>query len=257
MAGFLYFFPDRHSVRLDELMLQDEGIGHLLETGWTENGCSNSPAGEGVRGVIVVPNVKEPGKMPEVGYYKDSQTWVEWNKFWIGYENANKPTPQDLAKSEIIKGWDVELADRNKWHVPVARLANGSTNLPHTYVLGPDQVLRSKIAPDFLELGIKAADMWEAFVTEEENRDDNQKALLGNKNIYEFATEALAVNYRIGLPEVGALQLFQGKDFVTVTEAVIDTPTWEKTLKDLNEARKKKGRAEINDTSSTECGEKE
>lgn len=256
MAGFLYFFPERHSVRLEELMLKDQGIGHLLETGWIENGCSNSPAGTGVEGVIVVPKVKEPGQTPEVGFYKDKQEWIEWNKFWIGYETANRPTPADLAKEEIIKGWNVVLADGNKWHVPVARLVNGYTNLPMTYVLGPDDVLREKIAPEFLDLGLKAADVWEAFSTMPEDRSDEQIEFIDDKYIYKFAAQALEINYRINLPEIGALQLFQGNDFVNVAEAVIDGPAWNKVVKDLTDASKKKDDAETEDISSTECGEK-
>jgi hypothetical protein len=61
------------------------------------------------------------------GYKAEFQTWRKLpnSEVWVGFDNAKRPTPQSLARKELVPGELVMLADGQAWQIPRTKLYAG------------------------------------------------------------------------------------------------------------------------------------
>lgn len=123
--GIMVFLPEHTGNDPSELV--NRGAGELLD-----------PATE----VISAPLVKGPGGKPGMlftfwpfmdpkQYDEKSQTWLEAppdgglakGRYWVGYVTAQKPTPEELQRRDLIDGEPVVLADNKVWVIPCCEFA--------------------------------------------------------------------------------------------------------------------------------------
>jgi len=130
MVGFLYEADGaRSSIDLDGIAAI--GLGYAFENAPECSEClRESPLGG--RGLIFADSKRTGGK--RTGWYPEQQTWRELPEIdgqprrAIGYWNEAKPTPADLARSTMLPGLLVRLADEQMWQVPTVREYDEGSN---------------------------------------------------------------------------------------------------------------------------------
>ena len=118
---FNYFLPGRTRVSLEDLL--ELGLGYVFEpetvatskTPFTPRPVTNGPGGQ--HGLIVSLSDEY------CGYYKDRQVWKQEVDcdYWVGMWRDKPPTPETLARENLIPGQWLRLADGKSWMFPTAR----------------------------------------------------------------------------------------------------------------------------------------
>lgn len=239
MAGFLYFIPGLTGE--DKAVIAPLGLYDRCSPG----GLVTAPVPRGptggdnktlaVRGLLVAASVA-PTKTPL--RLTDGWRWApvrieDEDKigYWIGFDPVpdKRPGPADLVRPAAapLPCVPVTLGDGRTWDIPVAlRPSDGIVcNLPMQLKYDADGVEVYDIEADYTGLWEMAlettADICNAFEPasdEDEDpaspetdsavaSDETAKSRLSRHRISEILTAALAVNYRIGRPELIALEL--------------------------------------------------
>lgn len=161
------------------------------------------------RGLLMAPaGIIEQG-MEFLRYDATAQDWFPApGGLWVGYWKNGKPGPRDLVCPRIPAGLQVvetELGDGNEWAIPVLVDRDGMPCLPSSYVENTEGNLAQRTVPDLAFL-----DQWAGRFSESITaaRDGNDGAVMSNSEIYRATVAALSALYRVGSPEVSALQLF-------------------------------------------------
>lgn len=227
MGEFLYFIPAQTAA--GPALLAELGIAAVLGGTDVEQGlCQSGPAGGS--GVLFR---RSAAAGPPVSYAPDRQSWFPAGPqkvYWLGFEHADPPCPADLARglSRRIPGSDVELADGNLWHCPIARLAAGGTNLPIRLGLDPQTGADSfRVADSAVKLWEMAGEVWARDVAAAQAQaagDDGIDDPLSADRVIEIAVAALAANYRVGRWEVQALELLGQAELREVLDVLVDIP---------------------------------
>lgn len=120
---FQYFLPGKTKVTRDELC--DLGLGYVFglesaapqASSLSPRQVTNGPGGQ--HGVIVSLSSEY------CGYYQDRQTWKQEidADYWVGMWTAKdkRPTPDTLARDNLITGQWLRLDDGHAWLLPKAR----------------------------------------------------------------------------------------------------------------------------------------
>jgi hypothetical protein len=227
--GFIYFFPKlggRQTVQARDF--EACGFGHALTgPGVESRGTTAGP--DGLAGVLAVPS--RPGApMPR---FDKSQIWRKGplrkdrddNEVfaYVGMSGdpAERPGPEDLAREHVCPGNEVTLLDGNAWVVPrcYAFLEDRPATLPRVLDVADDgETAVSRIAPAFQQLNADAFRFWMDFT----NQSAEGERLNGAEQI-RIATDAMAVNYRVGRLEIMAmLGLWGTVEFGRVLRAMVD-----------------------------------
>lgn len=232
MAGFVYFVPNGPQVLTRE-HLHSIGFEHADSAGTP--GCpvrTVGPGGEpGCAFGLGAPTCPG-GKSADVGYYtsreepdKNPQTWkkILGGKMWLGWANANPPTPADLQRKEVT-GIPVLLEDGNEWIIPIYASVDKettlstlleTTTLPTTLGLGMDgNCVQSRILPEF-------ARTWE--LTKRVFKAVKQIDIdtLTQQESWEIACIALSHNYYVTEWEVDALGAITTENLLLISAAVL------------------------------------
>jgi hypothetical protein len=158
------------------------------------------------------------------GFYPDFQVWRQVRRdpeLWIGIDKEFPPTPADLVRPSIIRGWPVALADGNSYEIPVIRSVVGRTNLPRDMYRDLDGLLQLEVKPQHADLWDRARALWDRHIpcclTEQG---------LSWDTILDECLCFLGVNYRYGVYEQAALRLVDTSDTVWcgILMAVLDRP---------------------------------
>lgn len=158
------------------------------------------------------------------------QTWAgpfNDGKYWIGFWNDRRPTPEDLRRPNQISGSKVELLDGRKWLIPAAR------NAPMAMVLNNGKV-------EFEPLAIHRR-LWGHIQTLSESLEGDAFKI-DHVQIMEIVADAIATNYRISRDpreEVTLLKLISTANFQAITNALLDTEFFATMASDLEDAKKK------------------
>lgn len=218
MSGFLYYLPgggtqDGFTAR---------GLGHLADASVSINSISGGP--DGGAGLIVTP---PDAQGPHYGeYHHNSQTWVKYPGFWLGWYTTNPPSAADVALPNPIGGHAVALEKGWIVTVPTARRFPSGTALPQAMVLGADgQTLEAKPLARFAALTGGAQRIFDVLTGEGD-------AVLPYQDLWQTVTAALALNYRISGAELSALELVTDQNLEAMAEALVDWPTLRAALAD-------------------------
>lgn len=211
MASFLYFLPGSGNAKE---LLAEHGFAHALEYGTPSAIEQTGPAGSDVLGLLCVPASKDTASP---SYSPDTQVWrrAAGGKVWVGYEKDRKPTPDVLLRNDVRAGYRCKLADDQEWVIPAAALFPAALDLDDE-----DRVVR-KVLPQYVQLSLRAAVILDGFMANKGDFD------MTDAELFESATEALAVNYCVGRVEVALLGLLTTDTARAVVYRFLDFPNYQ------------------------------
>ena len=242
MPGFVYYLPNRtRTVTVADL--RQSGLGYAFEP-WDGARCTavevaRGPDGSGP-GVVVA----DPGCVDAslIGFYPDKQRWVKVPGVdaHVGWRPDQPPTPADLARPTQIAGHAVRLGDGGLWQAPVARsLIEQDGDIRYTVALPTATGLdddgnwaEGHVVERYKPLWELACRWWDAVSGAMGDEDEQEAgASFTFHGINDAALSVLAVNYRVGRAEVGALGLFDSRCVYEVMNALVDLPALRTILK--------------------------
>jgi len=230
----LYFISGKKSVTKDEY--ESLGLSHLAGTSPSYREVIGTGP-DGGKGVILHPTVSGE-TAPKIEYKPDRQTWVKCKRFWVGWENGEKPGPNELRREKLCTGYPVELNDGNEWVVVIAKIfsttGEDATHLPEYFGLDKDGGMITKVIERYSQVVEDAKRFWDVSV--------NSAKGGGWDEAVPMAARALGVNYRISTAECLALNLFTHDNVNEVLTALIDGYSYQlNRLQELEAAQKKTG----------------
>jgi len=247
MAGLIYYISGIQAKPNDQV-LKDNGLDGQVVGGFVATDIFL----DGTKGTVFVLKGKYTDDV-KIGFYYDEQTWTNIPKadgtksnLWIGYDKNNKPKPKDFQKKDYIDGYYLELADNNKWIVPIARRYQQGCLLPKgTMMLMPDR-LDEFVIEKYLKLQKIAEQLFVHFGLDDEKEFVKEDDFLSdNVSFYKTCAEVLNVNYNLDYREIGVLKLFTTDNTVEILRLVVDMPYIEKLIKNLNSDEKKTGNLDM------------
>lgn len=202
--SLMIFVPGATGV--DEAELKRIGCADLLEPGFTplRTPCAKGPGGKA--GVLVT---FEPGNAPR-SYEADSQTWLEAppdgdlpkGRYWVGYANDRKPSPEDLQRRELIDGGPVILADNKIWIVPCCEYA------PKRLTRDPDTGNEKRVVTDAHKHWVDWTNaLYQTFVSEDFHQLVEKDRIVRIPNGLAYAALCLSKNYRVNMDVIDLLGL--------------------------------------------------
>ena len=253
MAGLLYYLPGKQGASLD--LLKKLGLDRACANGYIQ--VHVSPGPDKKQGCVIAakPGNAE-GKIAKRGYYPEKQEWALTAKglYWIGHEIKNPPAPIDLQKREIVRGYDLKLNDKNTWTIPVARIFDGGTTLPESMILGPEGQLVKEVLPQYAQFGTIADHLWDILNCEHGDKEGDPDPM-SDVQAYDYAVEALCINYNINRWGVSYLRLLNTDLIYPILHSIVDFPLLREISLQAAEANKKKDQQITPDSIESSDGE--
>ncbi|HET8687800.1 MAG TPA: hypothetical protein VFM18_14205 [Methanosarcina sp.] len=216
MSGFLYYIAGGQASSLAENKALSHVSGVPVSTTTIMSGPDHSS------GMLYAPADAKGSRQVKMDL--DSQEWVEFDGFWIGYEKENPPTPDDLARGiGFVDGHIVELENNFNVVVPLARRFPSGTELPELLVVGKGGVLEKKPLKKFASLSEGAERVLNVMFIDGEG--------LPYKDLWAIIVEALSVNYMISGHEISVLNLVTTLNIISLADALVDGPTIREQMK--------------------------
>ena len=154
---------------------------------------------------------------------------------WVGCFTDSKPTPDDLIRKVSLPGLPVELADGNKWTVPIVQVydqqAQPVSLLPCKADLDDEgRITRGEVIAKHRLLAEACDSFFEQWsltaIIEIEQGKDSWSWEYDPTEVAVQATTVMGANYRIGLVETILLELFtlgtENHQAVEVLQAACD-----------------------------------
>jgi len=224
----LIYIPGQ-AIRSDDT-LKGLGLGSLLDPDvsplWADVHANGPDGGRGLLVFFDCPHT--PRTSSPTGLNLEAQVWHEAAKsqelprgrFWIGWDKANPPTPQDLRKSKATPGELVELLDNREWEVAVASF------VPHRRGIDVETGEEIRLPQSQFAPYVDQCRFWEAFFNEsDQTPEDLVDTLLTLPGGMRFAVDALAMNYRITTELADGLELLGDRQVFDIILAAIGVTT--------------------------------
>lgn len=185
------------------------------------------------------------------GVYVGDQTWrrAPGATWWIGWYTAERPTPEELARSRQIPGENVTLGDGRLWHVPIARsCVDGDNGLPSPAVALPRKMDMTAdgqwtiggVLDQYAALYHVAERWWEFLMSAIADQDDHEtterEVTLSIDSAADWCCTALGTNYRVSAIEIWCLDLLNDLTRADVLNVVVDLQTWRNRIAKKNSA---------------------
>jgi hypothetical protein len=229
---FQYFFPNRRSIKLEQLL--EAGLGYVFEpetsartkTPFTPIPVTNGPDGQ--HGLIVSLSDEH------IGYYKDRQVWKQefGADYWVGMwtDPAKRPTPESLARENQIKGQWLRLADGHDWLLPMARHwvefdgeIQFERTLPARLTRDEDGLWKpSDVTNRYRELWRLSMELWTSFVTYD---------MASFTEVDNAVIECFKTNYLVSASEIDLLGTYEHHLRERVLQILVDIDSWETLVK--------------------------
>jgi hypothetical protein len=245
MRRFLYFLVGA----------QGNPTGDLVAKGWPELahafGAGSSCFPRGVNGGTLGAGVVV-GSGDASGLEVNPQTH-DWQpirhdgtvRSYLGVPKDSNllPTPGDLKRdNRSVDSRNVTLGDGQSWRIPVIRFLNGHTSLPRVLMVDENGDAKFSVRKEYRALVAMADRIYAA--------EFQGAAQYTPDDLLWFATQALAVNYKVSAYEVAALQLVDTVNIRSIAEAALDMSAVQQLLEEL----KKKADAALNCGPALETG---
>lgn len=229
---FQYFFPNRRKITLDQLL--ELGLGYVFEpetaaqckTPFEPRPVSNGPGGQ--HGLVV----SLSGDW--LGFHQDLQEWKQEldTDYWVGMWTAadKRPTPETLARQNLITGQWLRLEDGHDWLIPMARhWVEFDDTIIYQRTL-PTRLTRTEqghwrsgdVKPRYRELWRLATEFLTA-LTEGTLADFTEQDNL--------VMECFRTNYRVSAIELDLLGIYDDHVRQRVPEILVDYDNFETLLK--------------------------
>lgn len=252
MNTFHYFIEGRNALKREEAA--GIGLGYAFEKGVDFTQVARGP--ENKQGIIVAQQDSYgDGKN---NYYPEKQKWLKLPaagaglttsdyrppsaaggapEIWVGYWIDSPPTPEDLAREQMLQGHPLRLRDKQLWTVPLARsyseVGDGdaaelrwSINLPRTLRRGADGHWEAG------DIDRQYAGLWALAEAWTGGKS------LSSEDVINGAIICLATNYRVSAHEVELLGLVTDKEIFPILDLLTDGPTMTAFQKKMRERRK-------------------
>lgn len=218
-------------VRNDET-LRALGLGPLLDPAvsplWSDV-YQHTP--DGGRGVLVQFDCPlRPQSSSPRGLHPERQQWREASKqvdlprgrYWLGWQPEQRPTPADLRRSaqRTVSGETLTLLDGHLWEVAV------SSFVPMRRGIDIATGLEVRLPQTPFVPFVERCREWEAlFVETGQTAESLAGSVLRLNGAYQFAAEALAMNYRVVPDLVDALELIGDEEIFQIVLAAVGITT--------------------------------
>jgi hypothetical protein len=236
MKRFLYFIENCRVRALEEVLAHAPALAYAFPRGesFTPAECTRGP--DGAAGILCAHGDGSGLKFDEA-----TQTWLPHSPgIWlcVPKDKAARPGPDDLERKQRgVGGHWILLGDGKNWRVPVIRFLNGNTELPRVLVLENGRGVY-KMREEFAALFSVAQQLSDRVFA-------GEAASIGPDDLLWFASETLALNYRVSAAEVSALELLDSNNIRDVADAALDGPNLklfiEEVKKKLSSAESKPG----------------
>lgn len=199
------------------------------------------PGPDGGRGVIFYWPHAIDDYNPQPGYHPETQEWVQGSGirvqgsgFWLGRSCATGSAsaavePESLLRRRSLAGTMLELADGQPWLIPAAPM------LPQRLGIDASGRVGRQVQPRYQRYWDQVVHYYEQFLAIGEMFEQGQQFSDSIEQVWAFAVETLALNYRVDAHVVSWLGLF---DEQTIVRLVMHT--FEGDLVRLHDAVKKK-----------------
>lgn len=218
MPGFIYYAKTSLNVATPGLR-DGLGLSHIAcESDRVENRQCLGPEGSGLL------FQRRVGGEPTLRYEPGKQEWVKCDggKFWLGYTKGERPTPDDLKRTDGPGGFPVKLGDGHTWIAPVI------TALPAAFGLSDGQIITTH-DDRFAGLRDDADRVYRRAmadaVVQNGGEPDPSVDQITREECFDIACRALAHNYRVGRWELASLKAITTDNMASILEALIDLPT--------------------------------
>ena len=219
---------------------------HLTDVGLPELKDSAEFVDLDPRGFISAISAGQPGVLVFWRKCPDMRALADWNwhgaeehaafgesskgRFWIGWDAAEPPNTEDLARDKRYPGHWVTLGDGQQWQIP------SYIRLDHVYRMGPDGAPVMRPAPQWERFCRRSIEIQKSLFDavglshlldgrpmEADNPSTELKAVTVSGGL-QYAADALSINYRINLEIALALGLFTTAVLPEVVAATVDLP---------------------------------
>lgn len=242
MSGLLYYIDGVKSAPLEndlkECGLYGQKVGSYCHTEIFLNGTKGTVFG--IKGKCS-DDIK-------VGFYHEEQEWINIPKqdgsqgrLWIGYYKNNKPKPENFLKKDYLDGYFLELADGNKWVVPVARRYQEGCLLPKGTMMLVAGRIDEFVIEKYLPLQKIAEQLFVYFgldYDKEFQKDDG--FLCDDVSFFNTCVSVLSTNYNLDFRDISVLKLFTTDNTVEILKIVVDMPYIDRLIKLQQGIEKKK-----------------
>jgi hypothetical protein len=229
MSGFLYFLKGVNIV--NSSVIDKFGLSYAISP--LDEFTQRQAAGPDGDGMLLC-----LGNNAERLFFKpDEQVWAKCGNYYVGHYKNELPVESALRRKRQLAGHYVELADGERWLIPIARIISGGSALPQSLILGDNGEILTGEMPQYAGFSAKAQKLWQDFRIE--NKWDEGTPQLTAKDRMELAIDALAWNYRIGRIEVNMLHLLTTQNLAELMAVIIDVPTLMEMAQRLESDKKK------------------
>lgn len=254
---FLYYIPD--------LKAGPETKGDIVRligpsVAGADLKAANTTGGPGQGGPGIIVAALPEGSIVPAGlverrlhYIPDParQVWMEAAGFWIGYDVETKPGPVDLERRKFVSGYQHICPETGPWVVPLARQADGGTQLDQRVVYLPSREVELRPIQRYERLCAFAAEHFEYL----SNLESEDLWADGGQRLADVAVEALGINYYVGPYELSLLGVLTKDAAVLICGYLCDWPALVKLFADRN-AEKKMESAETPSITNSGAAEK-
>jgi len=234
---FNYFLPNRNKVTLDELL--GLGLGYVFEpesaalpkSNFCPRGITNGPGGQ--HGLMVSLSAEFCGYHPAL-VDAGKQVWKQEIDcdYWVGMwtEQDKRPTPETLARENLIEGDSLRLDDGHVWTFPKAR----------HYEEFDGQIIARRVLPARLTRDISGA--WSPGEVKERYRELWRLATELTASVVDgtddwfseidnLVIECFKTNYRVNAMELDLLGIHDDQVRRRVPRILLDMDNWETLFK--------------------------
>lgn len=256
---FMYFVerPDeanKQQTKTQVMMhLSLHGFGHVFEEGdmVTHADMLKGPSGKPGTMVCAWPFYMKAIDVKPLTFNMQQQEWLDVGEgIWLGWERSKMPTPSELQRKKTVPGHMVKMNDGQEWLVPCARTVQGTTNLPQVMKLDDEGNVDYTVKKQYKQLFSDAQQIWDGMIEPWKelptvlDAEVSISVTLSDPVLYRIGLASLSVNYRVGLHEVNALELFDTEgSLLSLAKALVDWPTVVEWA--AKELQKKKGNNEV------------
>lgn len=228
----LYFLPGVTSADRDAIAAA--GLADLVDSPTTRH-VTRGPHGGG--GVLVG---QSGGDLPSM-----REGWRWGRRFggeaWIGFDPHSPPAPVDLVRPSILPGRDIVLGDGRRWTVPVLRSFDLTdpnpegplsfrVELPRRLTQDGDtgRLVRGDVLPRYAAVWESGCRIHDATVAQLAAGVTAVEADPAESE--SFVAEVMALNYRVGLPELALFGLLTDDTYAAILRVALDWAAFEDIL---------------------------
>lgn len=223
---FLYFIPTQTAASFRTSDVFRNRLADILKddvAGIAAKDLKWGPAGKDVSGVLIcLPPINGDGMAVRMKHDPDKQTWQlcdadSDHPYWMGYETAKPPQPEQLLRKRTVNGYDFSLGDNREYVCPIIRRMASQPMLPCAVKFDGREYV-PEVRPEYHEI-------WQDSIGWAKSMTIHEQAVA--------AERCLALNYRVGPYELNVLNTFGTEDAIRdVILAALDEPFFLQCLKD-------------------------